>query len=217
MQALGLIETKGLIAAIESADAMLKAADVKLLEKTIVGGGLVTVVVTGDVGAVKAAVDAGAAAVKVLNDILLVSVHVIPRPHADIELLVPSGADEEKASIEEEVLEVSILDAIEVEETLQEAAEEPIQEISQDELKEAKAETSIPVNSSVLLNMETVDKIVLEQGLEEAISILNRLRVVELRNLARGYKDFGIAGRKISKADKKLLLEEFRKYYLEIK
>ena len=76
MQALGMIETKGLIGAIESADTMLKAAEVALLEKTHIGGGLVTVCVVGDVGAVKAAVDAGAAAAQRVGE--LISVHVIP-------------------------------------------------------------------------------------------------------------------------------------------
>ena len=88
MQALGLIETKGLIGAIESADAMLKAAEVSLLEKTHVGGGLVTVAVVGDVGAVKAATDAGAAAAQRVGE--LISVHVIPRPHVEVESILPS-------------------------------------------------------------------------------------------------------------------------------
>ncbi|MCZ0756919.1 BMC domain-containing protein [Anoxybacillus sp. J5B_2022] len=85
--ALGMIETKGLVGAIEAADAMVKAADVKLIGKVQVGGGLVTVLVRGDVGAVKAATDAGAAAAEKVGE--LISVHVIPRPHADIELLLP--------------------------------------------------------------------------------------------------------------------------------
>jgi len=82
-EALGLIETRGLVAAIEAADAMLKAANVTLQNKELVGGGLVTVTVRGDVGAVKAAVEAGAAAARKVGE--LVSVHVIPRPHEDVE------------------------------------------------------------------------------------------------------------------------------------
>lgn len=85
--ALGMIETKGLVGAIEAADAMVKAANVSLIGKVLVGGGLVTVMVRGDVGAVKAAVDAGAAAAKRIGE--LVSVHVIPRPHADVEYILP--------------------------------------------------------------------------------------------------------------------------------
>jgi ethanolamine utilization protein EutM len=88
-EALGLIETRGLVGAIEAADAMVKAAQVELLGKEGVGGGLVTVMVRGDVGAVKAATDAGAAAAEKVGE--LVSVHVIPRPHVDVEAILPES------------------------------------------------------------------------------------------------------------------------------
>lgn len=81
--ALGMVETKGLIAAVEAADAMVKAANVQLVGKEYVGSGLVAVMVRGDVGAVKSATEAGAAAAKRVGE--LVSVHVIPRPHEDVE------------------------------------------------------------------------------------------------------------------------------------
>lgn len=87
MQALGMIETKGLVGAIEAADAMVKAANVTLVGKEHVGGGLVTVMVRGDVGAVKSATDAGAAAAQKVGN--LVSVHVIPRPHNEVEGILP--------------------------------------------------------------------------------------------------------------------------------
>ena len=86
-QALGMIETKGLVASIEAADAMAKAANVTLVGKEHVGGGLVTVMVRGDVGAVKASVDAGAAAAERVGE--LISVHVIPRPHEEVEGILP--------------------------------------------------------------------------------------------------------------------------------
>jgi microcompartment protein CcmL/EutN len=92
-QALGLIETRGLVGAIEAADAMVKAARVKFLGRQKVKGGLVTVMVSGDVGAVKAAVDAGAAACKRVG--ILVSSHVIPRPHDDINAMIPAGFEGE--------------------------------------------------------------------------------------------------------------------------
>ena len=85
--ALGMIETKGLIGAIEASDAMVKAANVRLIGKTLVGGGLVTVMVRGDVGAVKAATDAGAAAANRVGE--LIAIHVIPRPHTDVESILP--------------------------------------------------------------------------------------------------------------------------------
>ena len=89
MDALGMIETKGLVGAVEAADAMVKAANVVLVGREYTGGGLVTVMVRGDVGAVKAATDAGAAAARRVGE--LVSVHVIPRPHAEVEKALPIG------------------------------------------------------------------------------------------------------------------------------
>jgi len=86
-EALGMIETKGLVGAIEAADAMTKSANVKLLGYEKIGSGLVTVMVRGDVGAVKAAVDAGSAAANNVGE--LVSQHVIARPHEDVEKLLP--------------------------------------------------------------------------------------------------------------------------------
>ena len=87
-KALGMIETKGLIGSIEAADAMVKAANVTLIGKVHVGGAYVTVMVRGDVGAVKAATDAGAAAAERVGE--LISVHVIPRPHEEVEYILPS-------------------------------------------------------------------------------------------------------------------------------
>ena len=87
--ALGMVETKGLVGSIEAADAMVKAANVHLIGKERVGGGLVTVMVRGDVGAVKAAVEAGGAAAKCVGE--LVSVHVIPRPHEEVEAILPQA------------------------------------------------------------------------------------------------------------------------------
>ena len=85
--ALGMVETRGLIGSVEAADAMVKAANVILVGKEYIGAGYVTVMVRGDVGAVKAATDAGAAAARRVGE--LVSVHVIPRPHSDVERILP--------------------------------------------------------------------------------------------------------------------------------
>lgn len=90
-EALGLVETRGYVAAVEAADAMVKAANVELVGRVQVGSGLVTIVVRGDVGAVKAATDAGAAAAEKVGEI--VSVHVIPRPHTDVERILPSKGE----------------------------------------------------------------------------------------------------------------------------
>ena len=87
LEALGMVETKGFVGAVEAADAMVKAANVTLIGKEYIGAGYVTIFVRGDVGAVKAATDAGAAAARRVGE--LVSVHVIPRPHGEVERVLP--------------------------------------------------------------------------------------------------------------------------------
>ncbi len=89
-EALGMVETKGFVGAVEAADAMVKSANVALIGSEKIGAGLVTVMVRGDVGAVKAATDAGAAAAARVGE--LISVHVIPRPHSDVEMILPGQA-----------------------------------------------------------------------------------------------------------------------------
>lgn len=91
--AIGMIETKGLVASIEAADAMVKAANVTLIGKEKVGGGLITILIRGDVGAVKAATEAGAEAAKRVGE--LISVHVIPRPHGEVNAILPDHEVEE--------------------------------------------------------------------------------------------------------------------------
>src|ERR1041384_975172 len=88
-EALGMVETRGLIGSVEAADAMVKAANVVLVGKEYIGAGYVTVLVRGDVGAVKAATDAGAAAARRVGE--LISVHVIPRPHGEVERILPKS------------------------------------------------------------------------------------------------------------------------------
>jgi len=95
MDALGLIETKGLVGAIEAADAMVKTANVVLTGKEFIGAGYVTIMVRGDVGAVKAATDAGAAAARRVGE--LVSVHVIPAPHEEAEKILPGASSSKKS------------------------------------------------------------------------------------------------------------------------
>lgn len=189
MQALGFIETKGVLAAIEAADAMLKAADVSLMEKTKVGGGLIAVTVTGDVAAVKAAVDAGAAAVERINDAALITRHVIARPHDELTAVIGGGTPDEP----EKEPEAEVLKEITAEEPVEESSNEP--------------------ESVDTIKRETVDLWMKQDGLEETMKILEDMKVTELRTLAREYPEFSIAGREISKANKTLLLEEFGKYY----
>mgnify|MGYP002641346335 CR=1 FL=1 len=94
-EALGLVETRGFVGAIEAADSMVKAANVKIVGKEKTGSGLVTIMVRGDVGAVKAAIEAGGEAARRVGE--LVSVHIIPRPHEDVELLLETPKAKAKA------------------------------------------------------------------------------------------------------------------------
>lgn len=189
MQALGFIETKGMLVAIEAADAMLKAADVSLLEKTKVGGGLIAITVTGDVAAVKAAVDAGAAAVERIDSAALVTRHVIARPHDDLNTVIGGGTPDEPES-------------------------EPVPEVIEEPSAEVPAEESSNEPEMVdTIKRDTMDLWMKQDGLEETMKILEDMKVTELRTLAREYPEFSISGREISKANKTLLLEEFGKYY----
>lgn len=147
MKALGMIETRGLVAAIEAADAMVKAANVTLTCKEHVGGGLVTVMVRGDVGAVKAATDAGAAAAERVGE--LISVHVIPRPHEELEFLMkgpePTKAEEPVKEPETEV-SVEVSEEVETEvsvEAPEEAEAEEVSEEISEEISEEQAEEEV--------------------------------------------------------------------------
>jgi len=115
LQAIGMIETRGVLAAIESADVMLKTANVRLVSKEKVGGGLITVIVEGDVAAVKASVEAGAYAVENLDKSLLVSKHVIPRPVSDVHDLLLADIKElkEEKNLSKEKEEIIISDKVE--------------------------------------------------------------------------------------------------------
>lgn len=206
MQALGMIETRGLLASIEAADAMLKAADVTLLDRTKVGGGLVTILVTGDVAAVKAAVDAGAAAAERLGDGLLVTQHVIARPQQDVELLF--RPPEEKTAKPEEIPE---------EQPSDEGGEEPQpQEPEQTQEPEQEPEQpEQPAQKQAVgqISREWCDALFREEGITRLMELLGSCSVVKLRYLARSYPEFEIAGRAISKANRSRLLKEFERWY----
>ena len=210
MQALGLLETKGLIAAVEGADIMVKAADVSILEKSYVGGGLVTITITGDVGAVKASIEAGIAAVKKLGSEFLISNHVIPRPHNELGMIIETKTIQER----EETKEDSTTDTdIIKNDTPLEDNTESITTVISEESELVDDENLIIVNDISKFHKEDVDKLVQENGLEETIATLGKLKVTKLRNLAREYNNFEIVGRQISKANKNVLIEKFKLYY----
>ena len=204
--ALGMIETKGLVGSIEAADAMVKAANVTLIGKVHVGGAYVTVMVRGDVGAVKAATDAGAAAAQRVGE--LISVHVIPRPHHEVEYILPSlpllddddygpvsPSDGGETAPEPEALPVTEEEPAEEAEAVEEPAEEA--EVTEEPAVEKPAE-------------EAEEKPVEEIGLDIAKE-LEGLAVKELRKLARKTEGISIVGREISAANKQLLIKEITK------
>ena len=198
MKALGLIETKGTLAAVEAADAMVKAADVTLVEKTRVGGGLVTITVTGDVAAVQAAVDAGVAAVERIAASSLAAKLVIPRPHEELEILFtpkgPGGKTDPGVTDEEELEEGAAVG---------ETAEEVVGEV------EESPHPALPEK----LDRQTLDSIIEKYGIAEGMAMADGLKVTALRTLAREYGELKISGREVSKANKQLLLEELKSYY----
>ena len=243
MQSLGLIETKGMLAAIEAADAMLKAADVGILGKIKVGGGRMNVSVTGDVAAVKAAVDAGMAAVDRLGSGLLLSGHVIARPHEELETVIggtppmgpddggawaegtgPEAARDEKqtepaSALTEEAAEGVAEEASEgvAEEASEGVAEEASEEAAEEAAEEAQSASPGQLASQAVFaappDRRTLDRLAAEAGGEAAVKALISLKAAELRTLAKEYPEFELAGRDISKTSKTLLLTAFQAHF----
>ncbi len=239
--ALGMVETRGLVAAIEAADAMLKAANVKFVGKEIVVPALITIKVIGDTAAVKAAVDAGAEAAKRVGQ--LVSVHVIPQPDEQLEIILPGIDDEEK------IQHVDSSRAKKVEQKKEPRVESEIKEekkiiIEKPETNVTKIEKAEPVNeetvvSSASSTSDTISRLRREalgnkapsekpksSSVNEAKKIIDSeelkfenlslievedLNVHKLRRLARSTNGFPIQGREISKANRKELLYYFNK------
>ncbi len=215
--ALGLVETRGLVAAIEAADAMLKAANVKLIGKEVTKAALITIKVTGDVAAVKSAVDAGAAAANRVGEV--VSTHVIPQPDKQIVVIIPEIdgnkiIPQTKTEVKEKEKPVRP----------QEPERKPIIEIKS-EPKEEKPKTETALDTiarlrSEALGEENADQ---EKSTDESMEVseekkpslinlgnLESLNVHQLRKLARNTEGFPIQGREISRANRNTLLEYFR-------
>ena len=247
--ALGLIETKGLIGAIEAADAMLKAANVKLISKEIVTGALVLVKIEGEVGAVKSAVDAGAAAAQRVGQ--LVSHHIIPRPDDQIDAIIypsdkPKKQEEKKVRKStavkntpgsESLFDTKVEEEPKVKKSMPEKdVEEEIEEVKVAEkkpvVKSEKVEETItedktrkreidPVKEEIKSKAEHEKDAESDEQKEEnpiqsgayipSEAYLSNLNVHELRKLARGFENFPIKGRDISKANRGVLLEHFKK------
>jgi len=208
MQALGFMETKGFVVAIVAADAMVKAANVMLLEKVYVGSGLVSVSIGGDVGAVKAAVEAGKSAIEHINKDLLMAYHVIPRHHKELEKIIKVNRDTTVCSTSNTGKDQGLEQKVKG--VLKEATDE----------KAPISETEAPISEKKSISFDgkkvtkkDVDHAAKHVGANRVMEGLMKLKVTELRRVARAYDDFGINGRKLSKANKKELIKGFGKFY----
>ena len=214
MQALGLIETRGLIAAIESADAMLKAAEVRLVERTFVKGGIVTITVTGDVAACRASVDAAASAVARMGGTIL-STYVIPRPHESLDGSMIGSVDpvweQEEIENTEDKLE---------EEAFEEEPETADEETSKEE-PEAAGEEKPDQNpeseaKKAGANRAYVESTVETDGIDKAISVLKRSRTAEIREMLLGeYPETNLSSESAANMTKREMLDWLKDFYTE--
>ena len=214
MQALGLIETRGLIAAIESADAMLKAAEVRLVERTFVKGGIVTITVTGDVAACRASVDAAASAVARMGGTIL-STHVIPRPHESLDgsmigSVDPVWVQEEIENTEDKLEE----DAFEEEpETAEEETSKEEPEAAGEEKPDQNPESEAKKAGA---NRAYVESTVETDGIDKSISALKRSRTAEIREMLLGeYPETSLNSESAANMTKREMLDWLKDFYTE--
>ena len=232
--ALGLIETKGLIGAIEAADAMVKAANVKLVSKEKITAALVTVKIIGEVAAVKSAVDAGAAAAQRVGQ--LVSAHVIPRPDDQLESIIYYSSlspeletkepPKKTRSAESKTVKEIVEEKVEANEDLNnlfDSVEKSSEEIvtlkkerkPKDQTKKLETLSRLDLLRKEALNEMTNSGVAESSSPKEipTIEYLSQLNVHELRHLARSFENFPIKGRQISRASR----DELREYFEQIK
>lgn len=197
MNALGFIETTGLIAAIEAADVMVKSANVSLVKKEYVGKGLVTVVIEGDVGAVSCAIDAGVEAVKTLGNELF-AYNVIPSPAQELSIFV----DEKEENIEEN---------LDIVESVPASTEENIISNSEEQISSEKDIEDKDIDLYTINNKEDLDRLVEKYGIETCTNMLEKLANRQLKKII-GEHDENIALNKANKKQLISLIEEFYKY-----
>ena len=207
--ALGLIETRGLVGAIEAADAMVKAADVKIISKEKVTGALIIIKVMGETAAVKSSVEAGAAAAQRVGE--LVGAHVIPRPDDQIDILV---FDQKKPQqeVKTEVPKKKVSSPKEISQTKKNEITSPV-EIEKVKTQEVKKEANLTPKKENKSDKDVTEKIT-KQGSGKKVPSMDQLVILNvhaLRRIARGFEDFPIKGRDISKANRAKLLDYFKK------
>ncbi|QJB57073.1 BMC domain-containing protein [Pseudodesulfovibrio sp. zrk46] len=200
MAAIGFIETQGLVAAIEAADAMLKAADVRMLERTQVGSGLVTITVTGEVSAVQAAVDAAEATVKRIEGATLVSKHVIARPDEGISSIIATEPVKAAPKVEEPMETAPVEEPAEVTPIMEAQAEAPVEEAKTEETPAEEDAAEEPAASVA----------------RHSISQMKKMKVASLRQIARSLTGLSMTHEEIKKANKKSLIESIANAYKNI-
>ena len=213
MQALGFIETRGLIAAIESADAMLKAAEVRLVERTFVKGGIVTITVTGDVAACRASVDAAASAVARMGGTIL-STHVIPRPHESLDGSMIGSVDPVWEQEEIENTEDKLEEAFEEEpETADEETSKEEPEAAGEEKPDQNPESEAKKAGA---NRAYVESTVETDGIDKAISVLKRSRTAEIKEMLLGeYPETNLNSESAANMTKREMLDWLKVFYTE--
>ncbi|WP_320173297.1 BMC domain-containing protein [Maridesulfovibrio sp.] len=210
MDALGFIETKGLLAAIEGADAMLKAAAVTLLEKNISGGGLVTISVTGEVSAVQASVEAGTAAISRIEGAELVSHHVIARPYDEISKIIATSAPvaaakeisrevaQSPASAEEQAQPAPAEEKVEAEEA---PKAEP--EVLKEEIEAPAVQVSAPKTEEAAPKASKAQ----EEAPQFKPAELRKMKISKVRQIARSLEGISLTNEEVKKATKKTLID----------
>ncbi|WP_320007241.1 BMC domain-containing protein [Maridesulfovibrio sp.] len=212
MDALGFIETKGLLAAVEGADAMLKAAAVTLLEKNISGGGLVTVTVSGEVSAVQASVEAGAAAIRRIAGTELVSQHVIARPYDEISKIIATSAPvvekeisrevaQSPASAEEQAGSALVEEKVEAEDVSEVEPEVLKEEIEAPTVQESapEAEKTVPEAPRAVKAKEVTT--------QYKPAELRKMKISKVRQIARNLEGISLTNEEVKKATKKTLID----------
>ena len=217
-KALGLVETKGLVAAIEAADAMVKAANVKFVGKEITVPALITVKVVGETAAVRAAVDAGAAAAQRVGQ--LISTHIIPQPDNQLIVLLPEIADDTESKTKTEVKKTEVSKEKEIQKSVKIPKPEPkkkeivefvVETPEMETVSETTNETLERLRKEALGTVKDKEpaKVTTKTERPGSIEDIDNLNVHELRHLARSIPEFPIKGREISRANKKELLKCF--------
>jgi microcompartment protein CcmL/EutN len=205
-RALGMVETRGLIASIEAADAMVKAANVQLLGKERADAGLITILISGETAAVKSAVDAGAAAAQRVGE--LVSTHIIPRPDDQIGIIVSinsfSGTIRSEPKPTPEIKSGSRKRQIQIEKKTEET--EPISKPSSSSTIERLKEEAL----GITLAVEKAGKTKTKNESKFSMAELEVMNVHQLRRFARDFESFPIKGREISRANRGELLDYFK-------